>query len=205
MRRISLPRWFRNSLLAAVVLSLSGYLARDFLFVTFLYRGTRADWELSQIPNECLLARGEYAEQVHRSGASPGDIERAKARMLASEAKLRGRCLTLAQENPATPAELMALYLVASEWPKTQDAENARGRLLELVVTADMQHWGSMFETTPVARDESLRPLAEALVRARRKARNIRRRLGYSRRHAIWSPPARTPTWHRLCSRRSLT
>jgi thiol-disulfide isomerase/thioredoxin len=165
MRWITPRRWFRNSLLAVVCLSVAGYLARDFLFFTFLYRGTRADWELSQILNECSLSRHEFAKQVRRPGASPGDIEDAKGRLSARESKLRERCLTLARENPATQAELTALYIVANRWPKTRDGENARGKLLELAVTADMQHWGSMFRTTPVAGDDSLRPLASALVR----------------------------------------
>jgi len=158
-------RWFRNSLLAVVCLSLAVYLARDFVFFRFLYRATRADWELSQIRNECFLARDEFAEQARRSRASPRDVEHAKKRLAAREATLRERCLTLARENPATQAELTALFLVVSKWPKTQDGEDARGKLLELAGAADMTHWGEMFKTNSEPNDESLRPLASALVR----------------------------------------
>jgi thiol-disulfide isomerase/thioredoxin len=150
--------------LAVVLLSLLVYLARDFLFFAFLYRGTRADWELSQIPNELYFARDEFAEQARRPGATPAEIEHAKERLSAREVKLRQRCLTLAQENPATMAELAAFYLVANLWPKTQEGESARGKLMDLAVTGDMRHWGSMFHTTPVAGDDRLRPLASALV-----------------------------------------
>src|SRR5947208_2785965 len=57
MRRLTLRRWFRNSLLTLALLSLAVYLSRDFVFFTFLYKGSRADWELSEVPNECYAAR----------------------------------------------------------------------------------------------------------------------------------------------------
>jgi thiol-disulfide isomerase/thioredoxin len=165
VRWTTLRRWFRNGILAVVLLCLILYLARDLVFFTFLYRGTRADWELSQVPNEFHDAHDHYAEQVRRRGALPEAIEQAKKRLTAREAELRRRCLALASANPATNAELAAYYLVANLWPKTQDAEDSRKKLMALAVTGDMRHWGSMFHTTPVAHDAGLRPLASALVR----------------------------------------
>ncbi|WP_406699051.1 redoxin domain-containing protein [Singulisphaera sp. Ch08] len=161
----ALRRWTRNSLLAVVLLAVVGFLARDYLFFTFLYQGTRADWELSQVPNEYQRARSIFAEQSRRLGAAPRDVEQARERLSAREAELRGRCLTLAAENLGTKAELTAYYLVGNLWPKSREGEQARAKLLELAVTADMQHWGRMLATTPVGRVDGLRPLGAALVR----------------------------------------
>jgi hypothetical protein len=165
MRWHTLRRWFRNGFLTVALLSLAVYLTRDFVFFTFLYRGTRADWELSQIPNECYEAHDQFTDEVRRSGASPKDIERARERFAAKEAKIRDRCLTLARENPGTQAELTALFLIAGKWPKTQKGANARERLLKLADTADMKYWGDMFQTTSEPHDRILHPLAADLVR----------------------------------------
>src|SRR5262249_47788002 len=116
-------------------------------------------------PNECFDARDAFAEAARRAGASPKDIEQAKEQLSSREATLRERCLTLARENPGTQAELTALFLVASQWPKTKDGADARENLLKLAASADMTHWGDMLRTPSEPLDESLRPLGSALVR----------------------------------------
>jgi pimeloyl-ACP methyl ester carboxylesterase/thiol-disulfide isomerase/thioredoxin len=152
----------RNTVIAICLISAVYYLARDFIFFTFLYHGTRADWEIHEIQNECDDARYDF-ETARGSRGSPSDSAQSRQRLEGREAKLRERCLTLARENPDTQAELAAYYILASRWPKTQQGQNARMKLLELARSASVAQWGETFHQVH-GRDVSLRPLAQALV-----------------------------------------
>ncbi len=168
MRARTIGRWLRNLLLAVLAVALVGYLARDWIFFTFLFTGTRADWALVEIQRESSLAADEL-DQVIRSGAAEPEVQAARERLAAADQSLRQRLLDLAAQNPGTKAELGALYVLAGQWPKSTEGETALAKLVERTPTADVDQLGRMLETTTVRHKEHLRPFAASLVQSASK------------------------------------
>lgn len=157
-------KWLRNGLLGLGMLVVAGFLARDFLFFTFLYRGTRADWELIEIRHEMDVVRREF-DEIRPSDASETEVQAQSAKFAAKETRLRQRCLKLAEENPGTRAELGALYVVAGEWPETEEGKHALQTLIQVSETANLHHLGETLESIHATHKESMRPLIPVFLR----------------------------------------
>ena len=141
-------KWLRNGLLGLGMLVVVGFFA---LFFTFLH--TRADRELYEIRQEIGAVRREV------NGA----------KLAARETELRQRCLKLAKENPDTEVQLGALYVVAGEWPQTEEGKRALQTLLKVSETASLDYLGKTFDSMHVTHNESMRPLVPVLVRRERE------------------------------------
>ena len=138
----------------SVALGFGGYLARDairdaFVF-TFLYPGSRADWDLMQLRRE--VASGQAQE---------------------SDQSVRQKFFEIARDNPGSGAEVAAYLFVAKQWPETADADVAYEKLLRAAKNADIGDWArSLEDIRPGGRSESerWRPLAALLIeRVRRQ------------------------------------
>lgn len=139
--------WKLWSLPALVALVGGAYLARDRIFFTFIYRGTRAEWELSQI-------QWEFRRQsLLRTGVA------------ADTAELSRRCAELAESSQGTNAELGALLLLAGYWPETAAGQNAAGRIEALAQTADLKLWSDALQRVDLPAQEGLRPIVVPLIR----------------------------------------
>lgn len=197
-------KWLRNSLLVVAVLAIGIYLARDVIFFTFLYRGTRADWELSQIRRQYDNTQDEFADLV-RENEDPGTAAVQEARKQRDErnAEFRRKCLELAAANPGTKAELTAHFFIAGTWPDTDDGQRSLAMLCEKVATADLDQLGKMLQSTPVRSLDRLHDLAAALAeRARADASDPNAAILLTTASSIYSPepsaPEATPEFTRI-------
>jgi thiol-disulfide isomerase/thioredoxin len=161
----------RKILVVLGALGVVGFLARDFLFFTFLCPVPRAEWELSEIQRGMSLARKEFRE-AKQPDPSEEELQTARAEFAAKEAGFRQRLLDLATENPGAKAEICALFVVAGEWPDTSEGEQAVPALLKVLETATLDQLGETFETISVPHRESLRPLIPVLLRLERENPN---------------------------------
>lgn len=160
-------RWFRYVVVAFVLLAAGGYLARDAIFFTFLYRGTRADWALLQLRQEFEWARFEFSRQKQGAGTVEQE-QAARERLTAAQDSVKQRALQLAADNPGTKAQLGALLLVANGWPSTPDGERAQREFEERAGEADIAMLARLFLEMPIGRETRWRPFAIELVRRAR-------------------------------------
>jgi len=119
-------------ILLAIVLALGigGFLARDALFFTFVYTGSRADWELMQL----------------RRQVANGDAPK-------SDESVRERCVEIANANPGSRAEVSACLFVAMQWPETAGADLAYDKLLQAAKNVGVDDWSrSLNDTCPDGR-----------------------------------------------------
>jgi hypothetical protein len=140
-------------LLAIVVaLGVGGFLARDTLrdaiVFTFLYDGSRADWDLMQIRRQ--IKSGQVQE---------------------SDQSVRERCFEIARANPGSRAEVASYLFVVEQWPESKDADVAYEKLLQVAKNVDIGDWErSLAEVRGLPESERWLPLAVLLIeRVRRQ------------------------------------
>lgn len=162
--------WFKRrtvrfglTLVGTVVLA--GYFLREPLFFTFLYSGSRADWELTQL-------RDEYSRQRFHLGdlrRSPDSVQELVAALKSSEDwqdAARKRCLDIAKENPGSRSEASALLMASGNWPESDEGKTAYDMLLREAANADIAQWAMAFDqfSTGLNDVEKWPPLVAQLI-----------------------------------------
>ncbi len=158
-------RWFRVILIAIGLLIVGGYLLQEPIFFTFLYKGTRADWELQQIRHE-YAQRQWSLHDLRRSAASDLELDTAEERLATWQREARERCLRIAEENPGTSAEAAGLLFVADRWPESVEGQSTYDRLLHLASDADIGVWARALDEVRASNTdiERWRPFVARLI-----------------------------------------
>ncbi len=139
-------RWFRVLLglvLVFLTVGVGGYLVRETLFITFLYSGSRADWELQQLRN-----RATFEKEPE------------------SDVALMDECLAIAREHPGTRTELAAYLYAEHRWPDQDKGIPVFDELMAAAEDYDLDDWANALNDSRNGASEWERwtPLAARLV-----------------------------------------
>jgi thiol-disulfide isomerase/thioredoxin len=154
-------RSFLIALICTVTMVLGGY-------VLFVYSGTRAIWELSELRSEHKQRQVEFSKL--RSTGTALQVAQAKNEFELSQREVRMRCMQIAAENPGSRVEVASHLFVAKQWPETADADVAFDKLLQAAKNVDIGDWARSLEEIGAGSSERWRSLAVLLIeRVRRQ------------------------------------